>query len=229
VVGCFMVSLAAFRVYRGSWRLATVDDLIKPTLAVIVAGAASRVIASSVIQIEIPVSLHIIFVILALGLLDGLRASYKVLVQWNRRAASEGEPILIYGAGVGGTMALREMLSNPSIGMRPIGFIDDDPHLSGRIVNGFPIVASCDTLVDALERHKPAGIVIASDKIPTARVVQVRDLCSRTGRWMSRFRIDMTAQVIAGSPDLAGIPVPLRPDVKAPAPPKRAVGASVDV
>ena len=72
------------------------------------------------------------------------RVSYRLADQITMRARIGGEPALIYGAGVGGAGAVREMLSNPAVGLTPAGFIDDDPARAGKSVNGYPILGSVD-------------------------------------------------------------------------------------
>ena len=59
-----------------------------------------------------------------------------------RRAASaprkDARSVLIVGAGDGGRLVLREILRNPDLGLRPVGFVDDDPRKRGMRVDGVP-------------------------------------------------------------------------------------------
>ncbi|MEZ4577571.1 MAG: hypothetical protein R2875_06025 [Desulfobacterales bacterium] len=45
---------------------------------------------------------------------------------------------MIYGAGIGGQMAVREIETNTSLGLSLVGFIDDDPGKKGKKINGYP-------------------------------------------------------------------------------------------
>ena len=45
--------------------------------------------------------------------------------------AQDARSVLIVGAGDGGRLLLREILRNPELGYRPVGFIDDDPRKQG--------------------------------------------------------------------------------------------------
>jgi FlaA1/EpsC-like NDP-sugar epimerase len=149
VVGALIPVMALFGVYRGSWRMATVED-------------------------------------------HGARASYRVLSQWNRRAAAEGEPVLIYGAGLTGTMAIREALTNPDLKMKPVGFIDDDPRLHRRVVYGFPVLGSLESLDEVILSKGITGVLIASDALPVETIVRVREMCEKFSCWLRYFRVDIS-------------------------------------
>ena len=53
------------------------------------------------------------------------------------RAAKDARDVLIVGAGDGGRLVLREILRNRELGLRPVGFVDDDP-----LKRGFASTAS---------------------------------------------------------------------------------------
>jgi UDP-GlcNAc:undecaprenyl-phosphate GlcNAc-1-phosphate transferase len=106
-----------------------------------------------------------------------------------QRANRDGEPVIIYGAGNSGTLALREIQTNDGLPMVPVGFIDDDPTKSGRWINGYPVLGSVAAVQHIVMSKGVRGIVIASEKIPVARVRQAQTLCKDTGLWIRRFRI----------------------------------------
>ena len=98
--------------------------------------------------------------------------------------------MLIYGAGSAGLLALREILSNRSVGMKPIGFLDDDPKKLGRFVQGFPIVGSIHDAERILRSREVSGVVVSSDKVPLENVALLRTLCTQTGVSLRYFRVD---------------------------------------
>ena len=61
-----------------------------------------------------------------------------------RLAAAQGaRTVLIVGAGDGGRLLLREIMRNPELGFRPVGFIDDDPRKQGaRIDRGLEVLGT---------------------------------------------------------------------------------------
>ncbi len=84
---------------------------------------------------------------------------------------------LIYGAGKGGQLVLQELLQNTQLGIRPIGFIDDDLVLRGRSVNRIPVLGSSGDLVSICESHPVSSIVISSDKINGDRLDRILNVC----------------------------------------------------
>ncbi len=63
------------------------------------------------------------------------------------RPRSGARSVLIVGAGDGGRLLLREILRNPDLNMRPVGFVDDDPRKQGvRIDRGLDVLGTTEDL-----------------------------------------------------------------------------------
>ena len=61
------------------------------------------------------------------------------------RARRDARSVLIVGAGDGGRLLLREILRNPELGYRPVGFVDDDPRKQrARIDRGLSVLGTTD-------------------------------------------------------------------------------------
>jgi FlaA1/EpsC-like NDP-sugar epimerase len=73
--------------------------------------------------------------------------------------------------------------------MKPIGFIDDDPHMRGRYVNGYPVLGDLAELANVVVDGKTRGVVIASEKIPIAKIESARRLCAAAGAWTRVFSV----------------------------------------
>jgi UDP-GlcNAc:undecaprenyl-phosphate GlcNAc-1-phosphate transferase len=125
-----------------------------------------------------------------LVMINGARASYRVFQHWNAASNTDGDPVVIYGAGKGGVLALREILTNTAVAMHPVGFIDDNPLMRGRFINGYPVLGSLDELAEIVLTGKARGVVVASEKIPIAKVLSAKDVCNARGAWMRVFRVD---------------------------------------
>ena len=75
------------------------------------------------------------------------------------RARRGARSVLIVGAGDGGRLLLREILRNPDLGMRPVGFVDDDPRKQGvRVDRGLDVLGTTEELgVRARRRRARRG------------------------------------------------------------------------
>jgi len=184
-----LMSFAAFRLYQRTWRFASVGDLVFSSLAATTAVAAGMILSLLFNQNTPPASWFGIYYMLALLGLNGSRASYRLLQESWRRAQAHGEPVLIYGAGRGGAMVLREALSNPEANMRPVGFVDDDTSLSGKVFDGYPVFGSNDVLESVIVDHGIRGLVVATDRLPPDRIATMLRVCERRGIWMRQFRL----------------------------------------
>ncbi len=181
---------AMFGIYKRAWSKANVEDIVRVAVAVVASASFAYVVARLTLPMPVSATFFATYMIVLLMLIGGSRASYRVFFYLNRRSNLEGETVVIYGAGVGGVLALREMLNNADVPMKPIGFIDDNPEMQGRFINGFPVLGDLDSLAHVVIDRKAAGVVIASAKIPIANVQRAKQLCDQNGAWLRSFQID---------------------------------------
>ena len=93
------------------------------------------------------------------------RAWYERSLQ-GFRPRRDARRVLIVGAGEGGRLVLREVLRNPELGLRPVGFLDDDPTKLGSRVDGVKVLGTTGPdLNRVLDEVEPDEILIA---IPSA-------------------------------------------------------------
>ncbi len=91
--------------------------------------------------------------------------------------ATDGRRVLIYGAGDGGELVLRELRNNPNLNYRPVGFVDDDPLKKDKMINGLRVFDSNGTLPDLCREKDIQEILISSSKIPAETLRSLRALC----------------------------------------------------
>jgi len=177
--------------YRGTWRLAGVDDFMRASCGVLVASLLGMTLRMALTLSEPSVSLFAIYTLAAAILVTGARASYQILAASRWREARTGVPTLIYGAGRKGATALRELVAHPSAALRPVAFIDDDVAKDGRLVNGIPIVGSIKSIERAIRRFAVRAVVVACDALPEPRLAQLGELCERSGVALLKMRVSL--------------------------------------
>jgi UDP-GlcNAc:undecaprenyl-phosphate GlcNAc-1-phosphate transferase len=116
--------------------------------------------------------------IILLFLLVGSRMAFRLIRELLPNAAvTDGRCVLIYGAGDGGEMVLRELRNNPAWNYRPVCFVDDDPLKQGKVINGLQVFDANGSLAQICSDKSIEEILISSPKISTESLARIRDFC----------------------------------------------------
>jgi UDP-GlcNAc:undecaprenyl-phosphate/decaprenyl-phosphate GlcNAc-1-phosphate transferase len=164
-----MLSFLMWGVYRSLWRYVGFDDLLVMAKAVLTGVALSGLAILAIHGWQGPSrAVLILFTLLLFTFVGGSRLSFRLLHEWIMGQANcrpEAIPILIYGAGNGGELLIREIHNHANHLYVPIGFIDDDARKVGRLLHGYRIFGPCD-LPQLIDRHRVREVLISSAKIP---------------------------------------------------------------
>jgi FlaA1/EpsC-like NDP-sugar epimerase len=169
------------------WRYVGIPDLVRIGSAMTVAslGTAVGVLA---LLVGFPRSVFAIDWALSAVLLLGVTAASRILREWGATNESRrhGRRTLILGAGEAGVRLVRELRGNAQLGLRPLGFVDDDPAKAGGWVQGLRILGTRHDLSDLAARLHVEEIVIA---IPSAGRQQIREIVDACKATALPFRI----------------------------------------
>lgn len=119
--------------------------------------------------------------ILLLSILLLLRYSvYRLGVRlrsygWRDRRA------LIYGAGDSGRVLAKKLLRSPKTGVEIAGFLDDDPALAGRTLEGCEVLGSGAEMGRFLRETRAQEVFIALPRAPRNTVARIVATCERHG------------------------------------------------
>ncbi|WP_455388167.1 hypothetical protein [Petrachloros mirabilis] len=166
--------------YRGLWRAVGVGDLMRVAIAVSVGGALSF----SLVAINQPPLEGALFVVytLALGwLMCGMRSAYRLVDHAQLFGVVAARSALIYGAGLGGRLLLREMRQNAARGFDAVGFIDDDLSLQGRLISGIPVLGTGQDLDTLLSAKRIQAVLVSSQMIMGPLLQQAVTICRENG------------------------------------------------
>jgi UDP-GlcNAc:undecaprenyl-phosphate GlcNAc-1-phosphate transferase len=181
----------AMGVYRGLWRYTSIDDLIVFAKAV----SASSVLAMMVVLFRFRFegfsrTVFLIDGLLILMFLGGSRMAFRLFRQMIPTAVrSGGRRVLIYGAGDGGELLLRELQNNRDLNLAPVGFVDDDPTKIGKVIHGLKVFGGNGDLGAVCTQHHIDEVVISSSKMSDARVEEIVTLCMARKVVLKRMRI----------------------------------------
>jgi FlaA1/EpsC-like NDP-sugar epimerase len=192
-----------FGLYRRRWRHATLEDLARPSGAVLMTGAGAMFVDVFAFDGRTPASYFVVFTTLLLFFANGSRSSYRLLAWMKARSAEAGVRVLLYGAGRRGSMAIRELQGLRNIPLFPVGFVDDDLEKQGRFLNGLPVLGTLDDLDALIEKHGVGGVIVTTPRIPRASVLRVEDVCVESHAAFLQFNVSFDGTLIARRDDEA--------------------------
>lgn len=192
---CIKPAVFYFRgLYRQLWRYAGVREtlsfigaatLSSLIIAVIILGF---MIPQKIVQ-TFPRSALVIDWLLTMILTGGGRFSLRVLEQTRvhrigtplKKPSAIQKRILIVGAGEAGNMLLNEIQANPGLGLRPVGFVDDDPTKHGMRIRNVPVLGPRSQLLNFIQRSSAEEVVIAMPTAPGRVIRETVEICRQAG------------------------------------------------
>ena len=186
--------------YRGAWKYASVADLIRMARVVVFGcmGSAGLLMIMPTVGIHSRAVLLIDFNLLLLFVV-GSRSSFRVLEYLHASTNSlMGKVVLILGAGKGGVAAAKEFQNNPGMGMKPFGFLDDDPRIQGKHVNGYPVLGTLDSLKGLLEKRFVNEVILSIRDISQEKLERISEVCASYEIPLLRFQIGLEDISAAG-------------------------------
>jgi len=192
VIGVQVAGLYFAGKYRQVWRSVSAAEL-----TILVRGLALGITASVLFVLVVfrferfSRGVFIIDALVAWFLLVATRAVTSGIDDHLRRARVRGVRVLVYGAGHGGTLLVRELLQNREAGFVPVGFIDDDPHKRRLYVEGIPVLGSSDQLADIVARHTIAEVLVSVRDLGAARLSELLAECHAHGVTLRRMRFSI--------------------------------------
>jgi len=193
VVGLKLAALTAAGVYRGMWRYITPDALWIYFRGSLLGSMSAVVVLTLVFRFE-GFSRAVFaldgFLLLFLLILSryGFRLIRKLFPQYGSKVGFK--PVLIYGAGDAGEILARELLNNPNWGLRPIGFLDDDPQKTGRSLHGLRVRGGLKKLAEmAGSQPDFDGVILSPRKIGSDRMSRIHDVCEEAGLEMFQLSL----------------------------------------
>ncbi len=184
-------SFLAVGVYRGLWRYTSIADFITFTKGVLLGSALSVLAVLLIYRFQgFSRTVFILDGLLLLLAIVGSRMAFRVIRQILPLPISgDGRKVLIYGAGDGGEMVLRELNNNPEWNYLPVGFVDDDPLKKDKVINGLRVFDGNGTLEDICREREIAEILISVRKMTPEKLKNIREICRDANVTLKRAQI----------------------------------------
>jgi UDP-GlcNAc:undecaprenyl-phosphate/decaprenyl-phosphate GlcNAc-1-phosphate transferase len=192
------VFFIVFGLYRGVWRYAGARDAASVVAACVLSEVAAFLFTWATVPFNgFPRSVFLVDVLLCTFLIGISRFWERAFARGLASLVGRGEQrrTLIVGAGRSGRSLLRELRETP--GERVVGFVDDDPDLRRRRIQGVSIVGGLEDIGWALGRLQPDAVFVTIPGAPRERLDGVLEACRRAAVPCSfvRREIELTHEV----------------------------------
>jgi FlaA1/EpsC-like NDP-sugar epimerase len=200
VVPLTLVVLAGFGVYERLWNYVSQRDVEAVAKGIAVATVLTVGAVAFLHPVEhrsspradttavlLPVKVIILYLLLALAFLVLVRFVVHLVLEGrisSFRVAKGARDALIVGGGDGGRLVVRELVRNPQLGLRPVGFVDDDPRkLRLKDEHGLRVLGTTETddFERVLDEVEPDEVIIAIPSAPGTMRARVVTSCRHRG------------------------------------------------
>ncbi len=185
-------------VYQRRWRYSGQRDyeavargvlaiVLLTVVAVAVVRPVEHATSHGTVAIGLPNGVIVLFALLALVFLVGVRALARSIYERRPLAAFRGgrkgqRSVLIAGAGDGGRLVLREIVRNRGLGLTPVGFVDDDPGKRRLRIDGVRVRGNTEgELPRILDDAEPDEVIIAIPSAPGSTRARIVRECRARG------------------------------------------------
>jgi FlaA1/EpsC-like NDP-sugar epimerase len=188
--------LVLARVYQRRWRYSGQRDyeaVARAVLAIVLLAVVAVEVFRpvhhyrSTVAVALPNGVIVLFALISLVLLVGVRAVVRSIYERRPLAAFRGgrkdqRSVLIAGAGDGGRLVLREIVRNRGLGLSPVGFVDDDPSKRNLRIDGVRVRGNTEgDLPRILDDSEPDEVIIAIPSAPGSTRARIVRECRTRG------------------------------------------------
>jgi UDP-GlcNAc:undecaprenyl-phosphate GlcNAc-1-phosphate transferase len=191
VLAARYVAFVALGLYRAVWRYAGARDAASIVAAVLLGSLGAYAFLRLTMDLrDFPPEIFVVDALLATVLLGCSRFGERALVGAleSLRSGEGRRRVLIVGAGATGRAVLREL--REEAGTRVVGFVDDDPKLVGRRIQGVPVLGAISSLAAALDRKHPDDAVVALPQTAGETLTRVLETCRAAGVPVEVVRVE---------------------------------------
>lgn len=170
---------AMYRLYHKAWEYASVRELVA-----IVKAVTLSIVATAVVQIimfsDIYIRVLMITWMLHVLLIGGSRFSWRLYRDtYILKPKNNRKRTMIVGAGSGGSIVVRQLLSKDSE-FHPILFVDDDLRKMRLQIHGVTVLGTARNIPYLVEEHGIEHIIIAIPSLDRQQIKNIYDQCAKT-------------------------------------------------
>jgi FlaA1/EpsC-like NDP-sugar epimerase len=178
-----------FKLYRNMWKYASIEELFSIVYSITLANIAFVIYSYLVSYIlfnsdyyRFPFTVHIIFWLLSVITLGGIRIMYRILEQnkGENKQSDKNLNVLILGAGDAGALLVKEIKKHKELNYYIVGLIDDDESKKGRIINDIKVLGGRDKIISICEERSVEEIIITMPSADFQTKTEILNICKKT-------------------------------------------------
>ncbi len=168
--------------YRGIWRYASVPDLRRIVVAVLVAAALIPMVLWLLrVNLVVPRSVLILNPLLLIGMMGGSRLLYRSWkeTRLHRKLKLAAEPVLVLGAGDAAIHLAKDLVKNPA--WQLVGFLDDDDNKQNCVLHGIKVLGKLADLDKWVAHFSVEKVILAMPSSSHQQRKRAIQLCQTAG------------------------------------------------
>jgi FlaA1/EpsC-like NDP-sugar epimerase len=170
-------------VYRLVWRYVGLLEAMRMAQAVALVSAVllvcRLVVSPYVPSLTIPLSIIVMEGMFTFFAMAGARFLPRILRE--RVRTQDGVATLLVGAGQGGLAIVKEAARHPDLGLRPVGFIDDDPTKARMEIANLSVLGAVRDLERVIKATGAERVIITSSAFGPKTITRIMDTCRPLG------------------------------------------------
>jgi UDP-GlcNAc:undecaprenyl-phosphate GlcNAc-1-phosphate transferase len=191
IIAAQLIAMFIVGAYRGVWRLFTLIDSVIFGKGVLLGTVSAVAIVFFVQGLPYSRTVFVIYAALLFLLVTGSRASFRLISEFASRRRIAGDRLVIYGAGVGGALAMREVTANSRVSYRMLGYIDDDASKRGARVHGYPVLGSFSKLEEIVNRGDVDTVLVSCRTLDPSRDAALKSLLTANRCRLIRLHVQL--------------------------------------
>lgn len=205
IVALQYAGLSLFDVPLISWRYLVMRDVVRigfsatasTCVLVVIRFSLEHLTSTSILLVPLGV-LAMNYVLSFIGV-AGMRAAWRLHAETEarRRREVDGDrhDVILIGAGEAGVAVAREISNRPDLGLRPIGFVDDDPLKAHSRIGGLPVLGTTSQIAAIAARKRVSRILITVAAASGQQIRRITELCRDA---------ELTTKIIPGIHEIVG-------------------------
>lgn len=185
-----------FGLYGQMWRYASVREARQVVLSGLFAGTV--MVATALLLTGrrfVPLSVVILGAGMSFVGFGAIRFQSRLFGFRRRSAEIQPTRVLLVGAGDAGSMVVKDLLQNRSLGHLPVGIVDDDPRKAGLFLHGIPVFGRPSAIPKLVAKLRVDQVLLA---IPSATSKLIRDVVELCEQADVALRVLPSIQEVVG-------------------------------